>query len=220
MDGLTNTSKIKINRLIDHTILRSDATFTDIKRYSDEAESCQFYALCVAPCWVARAKPILQTAKLCSVAGFPLGSQTTKMKVFEIEELKNLGVDEIDVVASIGFIVSRDYKKVENEIVELVKAKEDRILKVIIETPLLSKDMIEDMTRLLIAVGCDFVKTGTGFRGSVKVADVKAIARVAGKRIGIKAAGGIRTYRKAASLIKAGATRIGTSTGVRIINAS
>lgn len=217
---MKNSLKIRINRFIDHTILKSNARFEDIKRYCREVEEYNFYALCIAPCWIEGAKQSLDKGKVCSVAGFPLGSQTLKVKLFEIEELYRLGADEIDVVANIGLIVERDYKRLADEIKNMVKASGDKVLKVIIETPLLDKEMIMEMTKVIIEAGAQFVKTGTGFYGPVKVGDVKTIARLAKGKIGIKAAGGIRTYEQAIALIHAGATRIGTSTGVKIIHAS
>ncbi len=217
MAGLKSFSRI--NGLIEHTILKPDTTTDDIKRYCDETDHYGFHGVCVPPCYVRLAKRLIRKGKVISVAGFPLGLEKTEAKVFQIESLAKDGVDEIDVVFNIGFIRERRFEKLEDEIRELIKVKGDRPLKVIIETPLLSEELIRRVSKLLMDHGVDFIKTGTGFHGSVKIKDVRIIAQVTKGKVGIKAAGGIRTYEQAKKLIQAGATRIGTSTGKAIVNA-
>ena len=212
-------SSLRINQFIDHTILKVGTRPRDIERYCQEVIEYNFHSVCIPPFYVPQARRILKEGRVVSVAGFPLGSETTKIKCLQIEELKTLGVDEVDVVFNIGMLLEKDYRFLREELRNLQKTAEDIVLKVIVETPLLTRTLLEDVTRLLVDGGVDFIKTGTGFSGPVRVSEVRTISRITQGKIGIKAAGRIRTYDQAVKLIRAGATRIGTSTGVRIIRA-
>ena len=209
--------------LIDYTLPKSDATKADIKRLCEEAKKYGFWSVCVNPTYVSVATDILgeTDVKVCSVVGFPLGANTPEVKALEAEKAVKDGASEIDMVMNIGALKSRDYELVKREIrgvVERAKAQKDTIVKVIIETGLLTEDEKVLACRLVKESGADFVKTSTGFNApGANVHDVKLMRKTVGSDFGVKASGGIRTYRDAKKLIEAGANRIGTSSGIAII---
>jgi deoxyribose-phosphate aldolase len=216
-------TKEQLVKLIDHTLLKPDATKDDVKRLCEEAEKYGFWSVCVNPTYVSLAAKILGEThvRVCSVVGFPLGASTTEVKALEAEIAINDGAHEIDMVINVGALKSRDYEFVEEDIrkvVERVKARKDTVVKVIIETGLLTNDEKVLACRLVKGAGADFVKTSTGFNApGATVNDVKLMRSVVGSDFGLKASGGIRSYRDAMKLIEAGANRIGTSSGVAII---
>lgn len=208
-----------INQYIDQTILRPEATRQDIMRFLDEVEKYKFYAACVNPCWVKMVRKHLPAdTKLCSVVGFPLGASSTKVKTYAAKDLIEMGCDEIDMVMNIGRLKGKDYKHVGKEIRSVVEAAQDRIVKVIIETCLLTDDEKRAATHIVVESGAHFVKTSTGFLGEgARIADVVMLREIVGPDFGVKASGGIRDYDSAVRFIEAGANRLGTSAGVKIV---
>lgn len=216
--------RIELAKMIDYTLLRADTTTNDIKRICLEAVKYGFYSVCINPHYVDLATKLLKqtNVKVCSVVGFPLGANSRKVKVFEAETAVSEGSDEIDMVINLGALKSLDFKFVKEEIREIVlRTKEidnDVIVKVIIEAGLLTEGEKIRSCQLTKEAGADFVKTSTAFNGSgATVDDVKLIRSVVGPSFGVKASGGIRTYLDATNLINAGASRLGTSTAVKII---
>ena len=214
--------KEDISRYIDHTNLRAYATEDDIIRLCDEAKEYGFYAVCVNPYRVRLAKERLKgtDVKVASVIGFPLGATPTEVKVFEAKKALEDGADELDMVINIGALKDGDYEYVRKDIEEVVKVAREKgaIVKVIIETCYLTDEEKVKACELAKEAGAHFVKTSTGFgTGGATVEDVRLMRKVVGPEMGVKAAGGIRTYEQAVAMIEAGATRIGTSSGVKIV---
>lgn len=207
--------------IVDHSLLDAGATVRRVKKLCSEAERFGFFAACVNPCRVKLAKKLLSGSgvKVCSVAGFPLGANSCASKVFEAKEAVKNGADEIDAVINIGALKSGDFDFIRKEIRELRKAVKGKVLKIIIETALLTKKEILKTSAIAAECGADFVKTSTGFgpRGA-SVSDIKLILKAVGGKAAIKASGGIRTTGTARKLILAGASRIGSSAFGRIMN--
>ncbi|RLF76683.1 deoxyribose-phosphate aldolase [Thermococci archaeon] len=213
---------MNIAKYIDHTNLKACASKEDIIKLCDEARRYNFYAVCVNPYRVKLAKEQLQgtNIKVATVIGFPLGATPTEVKVFEAKKALEDGADEVDMVLNIGALKDKAYKYVRNDIAEVVRIAHEKgaIVKVIIETCYLSEEEKEIACKLAVEAGADFVKTSTGFgSGGATIEDVKLMRKVVGDKLGVKAAGGIRTYEEALAMINAGANRIGTSSGVKII---
>jgi len=214
--------KIDIAKYIDHTNLKPYATKGDIIKLCGEAKKYGFYAVCVNPYRVKLAKEQLKgtDVKVASVIGFPLGATPTEVKVFEAKKALEDGADELDMVINIGALKDKDYNYVKRDIEEVVKVAHEKgaIVKVIIETCYLTNEEKETACKLAMEAGADFVKTSTGFgTGGATVEDIKLMRKVVRDKLGVKAAGGIRTYEQALEMIKAGADRIGTSSGVKIV---
>mgnify|MGYP002673316600 FL=1 len=210
-----------INRYIDHTLLKPESTQTQIDKLIAEAVEHQFASVCVNPTWVSYAAKALKGTEVnvCTVIGFPLGANTSSVKAFEAKDAVAKGADEIDMVINIGRLKSGQYDAVEADIRAVVEASGDKLVKVIIETCLLTDDEKVKACQLAVAAGADYVKTSTGFStAGANIADVILMRKTVGPNIGVKAAGGTRSYADAESFIKAGATRIGTSAGVAIVN--
>jgi deoxyribose-phosphate aldolase len=212
----------EIARLIDHTLLKPEATRDHIDRLCEEALRFEFASVCVNPCYVAQAAQALRDSRVntCAVVGFPLGATLTSAKAFEASEAIRLGAREIDMVISIGALKSGDDSAVEAEIRAVCELchRSGAICKVIIETGLLTEDEKVRACRAAMNAGADFVKTSTGFgHGGATVEDVKLIRSVIGPTMGVKASGGIRTWRDCEQLLAAGATRIGSSSSVKIL---
>ena len=209
--------------LLDHTLLKPEATHTDIVRLCDEALAQEFGAVCVAGSWVEMCARCLKGSEVAivSVAGFPLGSSTTRCKAAETSELIELGADEIDMVAPIGRILTGDWDYVAADIAAVVAAAGGRIVKVILETAVLDRDTIEKAAKIAEQSGAGFVKTSTGLHpaGGATIEAVTLLRQAVGPDVGVKAAGGIRTRGIALEMLAAGATRIGTSSGVSIVGA-
>ena len=212
---------MKLNKYIDHTLLKQDATEEQIDRLLSEAKDYDFASVCVNPCWVAHAKSGLAAdteVKVCTVVGFPLGATTSAVKAFETKEAIQNGADEIDMVINVGAIKSGNADLVESDIRAVVEASGDKLVKVIIETCLLTDEEKVLACQLAQKAGADFVKTSTGFStGGATLPDVKLMRQTVGPEMGVKAAGGARSYADAVAFVEAGATRIGTSSGVAIL---
>lgn len=215
-------SRTGLARRIDHTLLKATATTTDIDRLCEEAQRFDFWSVCVAPCNVKRAKGRLEGSevRVCAVVGFPLGSDTASIKLAEAVKAVEDGADEIDAVMNIGAFKSGDHDLVFNEINSLAQFCHSRskILKVIIECCYLTDEEKVRASRLAELAGADFVKTSTGMgTGGATVEDVRLLRRSLLAKTKIKAAGGIGTLEMAMSMIAAGADRIGTSSGAKIM---
>ena len=210
-----------IPSMIDHTLLKPEATREMIKVLCEEALEYKFGAICVNPYHVKYCKEILKDSevKIATVVGFPLGANTKEVKALEtLDAIKN-GADEIDMVINIGAMKDKDFNLVKDDIVAVVEAaKSKAIVKVIIETCLLNEEEKRKACELSIEAGADFVKTWTGFStGGATLEDVKLMKSVVGDKLQIKASGGVKDLKTAKEMIEAGATRLGTSSGVKII---
>lgn len=213
---------MELNKYIEHTLLKQDATADDVMKLLKEAREYNFLGVCVNPCNVKFAKQYLKDTdiKVVTVIGFPLGQATTESKVLEtIDAVKN-GADEIDMVLNDGKLKDGDFDYIVNEISAIKTATQGHVLKVILETDLLTQTEIKRACELCVQGGADFVKTSTGFVKNgvgAKAEDVKLMYEtVHGAGLGVKASGGIRDKEAALKMIKAGATRLGTSSGVKI----
>lgn len=208
------------NKLIDHTLLKQDATPEQIVKLCEEAKQFDFMSVCVNPAYVPLAASCLKgsTVKVCTVIGFPLGMNLTKTKVEEASLCIKEGAEEIDMVINVGMLKAGHDDYVEEEIRELKAVAGSKVLKVIIETCLLTD---EEKVRACLAAkkaGADFVKTSTGFStGGATVHDIKLMRETVGPEMGVKASGGVRTHEDLLAMVDAGATRIGTSNGTKII---
>ncbi len=205
--------------LIDHTQLKADTSRGDIERLCGQAVSEGFFSVCVNPFWVKEAADMLkgQRTKVCTVIGFPLGADTPRTKARQAEIALEDGARELDMVINIGAVKSGDYKTVAEEI-NSVKKTGAEVLKVIIETCYLTDDEKVRLCRLVKECGADFVKTSTGFGTSGATAsDVRLIRAAVGTGIGVKASGGIRDLDTLIGMVEAGASRIGTSSGMKIM---
>jgi deoxyribose-phosphate aldolase len=209
--------------MIDHALLKPEATAADIEKLCDEAKQHSFYSVCVNPTYVVQCKALLRGSpvKLCCVVGFPLGAQSPQIKAMEARKAIRDGAGEIDMVINIGALKSKDEALVLRDIRAVVEAcKDGRALsKVIFETALLTDEEKVRACELSMKAGADYVKTSTGFAsGGATADDIALMAKtVAPKKLGVKASGGIRTYDDAVRMIEAGATRIGASASVKIL---
>lgn len=205
---------------IDHTMLKADATTETIKRYCDEAKKYHFRSVCINTCHVPFVHKELEGSGVntCCVVGFPLGAMSTAAKAFEAKQAVNDGADEVDMVINIGAIKDKNYDLVKKDIEEVVKASKPAVVKVIIETCLLTDDEKVKACELTVEAGADFVKTSTGFStGGATLEDVRLMKKTVGDRAKVKASGGIRTPEFAKELIEAGADRIGAGNGVILL---
>lgn len=210
-----------INQYIDHTLLKPESTQEQIDHLLSEAVEYQFASVCVNPTWVAHCSKTLAGTgvKVCTVVGFPLGANTSSVKAFETKDAIANGADEIDMVINVGQLKSGQYEVVEADIRAVVEVSQDKLVKVIIETCLLTNDEKVKACQLAVSAGADFVKTSTGFSAAgATVEDIVLMRETVGPNIGVKAAGGARSYEDAEAFIEAGATRIGTSSGVAIVS--
>lgn len=208
-----------ILKTVDHTILKAVTTWEDIKIVCDEAKEMQVASVCIPPSYVKRASEYLNgEIAVCTVIGFPLGYQTTPIKVAEAKDAIANGAKEVDMVINIGDVKNGEYTKVEEEIREIKKAVGENILKVIIETCYLTEEEKLEMCKVVTNSGADFIKTSTGFgTNGATLEDIKLMADNVGKEVAIKAAGGVKTIDDAEAFIEAGATRLGTSSICKII---
>ncbi len=211
-----------VAKLIDHTLLKADATQADIERLCREARDASFAAVCVNPVWVALAARLLRgtPVAVCSVVGFPLGATTPDVKHYETHRAIFDGATEIDMVINVGALKSGDLRTVQRDIEAVVSPCQERniLTKVIIEAALLSDEEKIKACTIAKAAGADYVKTSTGFGpGGATAADVALMRRVVGEDMGVKAAGGVRDYESMKTLVEAGATRVGASAGVKIL---
>ena len=207
--------------LIDHTLLRPDATAADIEVLCAEARQYGFCSVCVNSSWVARCRELLQGSgvRVCTVVGFPLGAMDSRTKAFETREAVANGADEIDMVLPIGPLKAGDLETVERDIQGVVEAAGGRVTKVILETGLLTDAEKITACQICKKAGASFVKTATGFaKGSAATAeDIALMRRTVGPGLGVKASGGVRSLADARKMLEAGATRIGASSGIAIV---
>ncbi|MCD7949133.1 MAG: deoxyribose-phosphate aldolase [Erysipelotrichaceae bacterium] len=211
---------MKYNKYIDHTVLKADATKQDVIKICDEAIEYDFASVCINPCWVSFAADYLQASdvNVCTVIGFPLGANTSSVKAFEAKEAVENGADEVDMVINIGALKAGDEETVYQDIKAVVEAT-DKLTKVIIETCLLTDEEKIIACKLAKRAGADYVKTSTGFStGGTTVHDVALMKEVVGDELKVKASGGVRSYEDMLAVIEAGASRIGTSSGVSLMN--
>ena len=212
---------MNINKLIDHTALKPNTNKESILKLIAEAKTYDFASVCVNPCWVALAHQELKNTdvKVCTVIGFPLGANTTEVKVFETKDAIEKGAQEIDMVINIAMLKDKEYDYVENEIHQIVEAAKDKaIVKVILETCLLTDEEKIKACELSQKAGADFVKTSTGFStGGATVHDIALMRKTVGAEMGVKASGGVHTHEEALAMVEAGATRIGASVGVKLL---
>ena len=210
-------------RIIDHTLLKAEATYSEIERLCAEAKEYGFASVCVNPVWVSKAYDILKETdvKVCTVIGFPLGAATAEVKAFETENAIANGATEVDMVINIGLLKCGRDDEVEEDIRAVTKAAEGKALtKVIIETCLLTDEEKVRACEIAARAGADFVKTSTGFStGGATVEDVALMRKTVGDDLGVKASGGVRSLEDLMKMVDAGANRIGTSSGVKIMEA-
>lgn len=211
------------SKYFDHTILKADATEKEILNLCDEAKKYNFASVCINPCYIKTCVEKLKGTDIdiCTVVGFPLGSMTTEAKLFETEQALKDGATEIDMVINIGKLKDKNYDYIKNEISSLKKVCGDKVLKVIIETCLLTDNEKIKACELSKEAGADFVKTSTGMsKGGATKEDVALMRKVVGEKLGVKASGGIKDLNTANSMIEAGASRIGCSATVSIIESN
>ncbi|KMT21392.1 deoxyribose-phosphate aldolase [Clostridium cylindrosporum] len=213
--------KEDIKEFIDHTLLKPEATLEEVKALCSEAKKNGFAAVCINPCFVSHARNELEGSKVkvCTVIGFPLGASTSKVKALETRDAIENGADEVDMVINIGRLKEGDIDYVRSDINSVVfEARNKAVVKVIIETSLLTDTEKEIACKLAKEVGADFVKTSTGFSGGgATLDDVKLMKKAVEGSLKVKASGGIRSYEDAINMISAGADRLGTSSSLKII---
>lgn len=208
------------SKFIDHTNLKQDTSINDIKTLCEEAIKFDFMSVCINPCFVKYAHDVLldSEVKVCTVIGFPLGANTTKTKVYETKQALKDGADEIDMVINVSALKDKKYDYVKNEISKIKKVCKNKILKVILETCLLTDEEIVKACELSLEAKADFVKTSTGFsKGGATVEAVALMRKTVGDKCGVKASGGVKTFEDMQKMIDAGASRIGTSSGVKLL---
>jgi deoxyribose-phosphate aldolase len=210
-----------LNTYIDHTLLKPEATKEQVDKLCEEAKEYSFYSVCVNSSWVEYCAKKLRGSgvKVCAVVGFPLGAMEGRAKGYETRHAIEAGADEIDMVMNVGALKSGNAKLVEDDIRWVVRAtRQKTLVKVIIEAALLNDDEKILACQLAQKADADFVKTSTGFaKGGATIADIALMRRTVGPKMGVKAAGGIRSYEDAVNMIGAGATRLGTSSGIAIV---
>jgi deoxyribose-phosphate aldolase len=206
--------------MIDHTLLKADATEQDVRKLCAEAKQYGFASVCINPGWVKLARELLSGSRVmvCTVVGFPLGATTTTTKAIETRDAVANGADEIDMVINVGALKAKDFERVREDIAAVVEAAGGRTVKVILETALLTDDEKRKACELSVEAGAHFVKTSTGFGPSgATAADIALMRGVVGPNIGVKASGGIRDAAAARKMVEAGATRVGASASVAIV---
>lgn len=210
-----------IANMIDHTVLKADTTKDQVEVVCQEAKEHGFFSVCVNPTWIKTAVELLKGSdvKVCTVIGFPLGATTSETKSFETKDAIQKGAHEVDMVINIGKLKDGDDDAVEQDIRSVVKAAEGKALvKVIIETSLLTEEEKVRACKLSVKAGADYVKTSTGFStGGATVEDIKLMRETVGPNIGVKASGGVRNREAVEAMVEAGATRIGASSSVAIV---
>ncbi len=209
--------------LIDHTLLKADATESEIARLCEEAKLHRFKAVCVNPVFVKRTREWLEGTQVlsASVIGFPLGASLSKVKALETEQAVADGASEIDMVIRLDLVKIASWKAAEQDVREVVRAAGNAVVKVILETGLLKPEEIVNACRASEAAGAGFVKTATGFLGrGATIEDVKLMRQTCSSHVKIKASGGIKTFAQAQAMVAAGADRLGTSSGVALVTGS
>ncbi|BAH43013.1 deoxyribose-phosphate aldolase [Brevibacillus brevis] len=211
---------MNMNKYIDHTLLKPDATQEMIDKLCQEAREHDFMSVCVNPYWVKRSAELLagSDVKVCTVIGFPLGASTIESKAAETRDAIANGATEVDMVLNVGALKSGDLETVKKDIAAVKQAAGDILLKVILETCLLTEEEKVVACKLSVEAGADYVKTSTGFStGGATVEDIALMRKTVGPNVGVKASGGVRDGETAVAMIEAGASRIGTSSGVSIV---
>ncbi|ENQ3107451.1 deoxyribose-phosphate aldolase [Bacillus sp. 491mf] len=212
---------MNIAKLIDHTVLKPDTKKEDVMKVLEEAKRYNFASVCINPTWVKLAAEELagHDVDVCTVIGFPLGANTTETKVFETKDVIAKGATEVDMVINVGALKDGENELVEKDIYEVVQAAKGKALvKVIIETCLLTDEEKVRACQLAVKAGADFVKTSTGFStGGATAEDIALMRKTVGENVGVKASGGVRTREDAEKMVKAGASRIGASASVAIV---
>lgn len=212
---------MELAKYIDHTLLKPDATMSQVEKLCQEADTHGFFSVCVNPTHVKKSAELLKDSetKVCTVIGFPLGASTSSVKAYETVDAIENGADEIDMVINVGALKSGNHDLVRDDIESVVEAANATLVKVIIETCLLTDDEKRIACQLAKEAGCDFVKTSTGFSGGgATVDDVALMKTVVGENIEVKASGGVRSREDALAMIEAGASRIGASSGIAIVS--
>ena len=209
------------NKMIDHTVLKADTPLETVKRICDEAMEYGFASVCINPCHVAYCADYLKDSdvNVCTVIGFPLGANTSAVKAFETKDAIANGADEIDMVMNIGALKDKNYDLVRNDVKAVVEAANGTLVKVILETCLLTEDEIKKACELCVEAKADYVKTSTGFstRGAT-IEDVQIMKAAVQGKAKVKAAGGVRTHEDMVKIVDAGADRIGTSAGCSLVD--
>ena len=209
------------NKMIDHTVLKADTPLETVKRICDEAMEYGFASVCINPCHVAYCADYLKDSdvNVCTVIGFPLGANTSAVKAFETKDAIANGADEIDMVMNIGALKDNNYDFVRNDVKAVVEAANGTLVKVILETCLLTEDEIKKACELCVEAKADYVKTSTGFstRGAT-IEDVQIMKAAVQGKAKVKAAGGVRTHEDMVKIVEAGADRIGTSAGCSLVD--
>ncbi|WP_343005338.1 MULTISPECIES: deoxyribose-phosphate aldolase [unclassified Collinsella] len=211
---------MELNRMIDHTLLKANATRAQIEKLCDEALEYNFASVCVNTCWVPLAHEKLAGSEVntCCVVGFPLGAMLTEAKAAETRLAVEARADEVDMVINVGWLLDGEYDAVRDDIAAVVKAADGKCVKVIIEACLLTDEQKVKACELSVEAGATFVKTSTGFStGGATVADVALMRKTVGDRCLVKAAGGIHTADEARAMVEAGADRLGCSAGIQIM---
>lgn len=213
--------KMNYNKMIDHTVLKADTPLETVKRICDEAMEYGFASVCINPCHVAYCADYLKDSdvNVCTVVGFPLGANTSAVKAFETKDAIANGADEIDMVMNIGALKDKNYDLVRNDVKAVVEAANGTLVKVILETCLLTEDEIKKACELCVEAKADYVKTSTGFstRGAT-IEDVQIMKAAVQGKAKVKAAGGVRTHEDMVKIVEAGADRIGTSAGCSLVD--
>ena len=208
------------NKMIDHTVLKADTPLETVKRICDEAMEYGFASVCIKPCHVAYCADYLKDSNVnvCTVIGFPLGANTSAVKAFETKDAIANGADEIDMVMNIGALKDKNYDLVRDDVKAVVEAANGTLVKVILETCLLTEDEIKKACELCVEAKADYVKTSTGFstRGAT-IEDVRIMKEAVHGKAKVKAAGGVRTPEDMVKIVAAGADRIGTSAGCSLV---
>ena len=211
---------MEYNKLIDNTLLKADATKQEILNLCEESKKYNFKSVCINPDFIPTAKEALKGSDVlvCTVIGFPLGSMSTKAKAFEAKDAVEMGANEVDMVLNISALKDKNYKYVLDDIKAVREATKGHTLKVILECCLLTKEEIVEACKICVDAKVDFVKTSTGFsKWGAKVEDVKLMRETVGPEMGVKAAGGVRTHEEMLEMVENGATRIGTSSGAKLM---
>lgn len=214
-------TKKNVAGIIDHTLLKQQASEEQIAKICEEAKEYSFASVCVNPCYVKQCAEALKdsTVNVCTVIGFPLGATTTASKAFETKDAVANGAVEIDMVVNVGWIKSGKWDEVKADIEGVVAAADGKLVKVIIETCLLTDEEKIQVCTIAKESGADFVKTSTGFStGGATPADVAIMRKTVGPKMGVKASGGIHNAEEAIACIEAGATRLGVSAGIAVVN--
>ncbi|WP_411169010.1 deoxyribose-phosphate aldolase [Clostridium sp. MB05] len=210
----------EILKTVDHTLLLQTSTWSEIKDICDDGIKYGVASVCIPPSFIKRAKEYVNDdLKICTVIGFPNGYNTTEVKVFETKDAIEKGADEIDMVINLGMVKDKNYDFITDEIKKIKEACGDKILKVIIETCLLTEDEKIELCNCVTKAGADFIKTSTGFStGGATIEDIELFRKNVGKDVKIKAAGGVKSIEKAEEFIDKGASRLGTSSIIKIMN--